>query len=166
MVTSQPKRSKARPRAARSTARPRTKPVLNVAMVGHSFMGRAHSNAMRQVGHFFELPFRIVPKVVVGRSLERVEAARDQFGFEEASDDLDAVLARDDIDLVDVATPNDTHAPISMAALRAGKHVMCEKPLAMDLKEARAMAALRSLSPAITLRPVRAATLASRAAVK
>ena len=142
MVTSQPKRSKARPRAARSTARPRTKPVLNVAMVGHSFMGRAHSNAMRQVGHFFELPFRIVPKVVVGRSLERVEAARDQFGFEEASDDLDAVLARDDIDLVDVATPNDTHAPISMAALRAGKHVMCEKPLAMDLKEARAMAAL------------------------
>jgi predicted dehydrogenase len=115
---------------------------LNVAMVGHAFMGRAHSNAFRQAGRFFDLGRDVVCKVVVGRDAERVEAARRRFGFEEASTDLEAVLARDDIELVDVATPNDTHAPIALAALAAGKHVLCEKPLAMSLREAKAMAAL------------------------
>lgn len=134
-----------RPSASESARKPvtvRKKPVLNIAMVGHAFMGRAHSNAMRQVGRFFDLPFEVVPKVVIGRTLERVEAARDQFGFEEASVDFEAVLAREDIDLIDIATPNDSHGPLSMAALNAGKHVMCEKPLALTVKEAKAMAAL------------------------
>ena len=109
-------------------------------MIGHAFMGRAHANAYRQVGHFFDLPYDVVPRVVVGRSPERAEAARVGLGFEEASVDLDAVLARDDIHLIDVATPNDTHFVLSMKALKAGKHVLCEKPLALDLKQAKAMA--------------------------
>lgn len=118
------------------------KQPLRFAMVGHAFMGRAHGNAMRQVNHFFDLPFEVVPQVLVGRSAARAAAVQAQLGFAEVSDDLDAVLERDDVDVVDVATPNDTHGPIAMKALQAGKHVMCEKPLAMSLKEARAMAAL------------------------
>jgi predicted dehydrogenase len=117
-------------------------PELGIAMVGHSFMGRAHSNAIRQVNHFFALPYRVVPRVVVGRQLERVEAAREKFGFQEASVDLEAVLGRDDIHIVDVATPNVSHHPIALAALRAGKHVLCEKPLAMTLQQAKEMVAL------------------------
>lgn len=116
------------------------RPELGVAMVGHAFMGRAHSNAFRQVNHFFDLPYRVVPRVVVGRDAARVEAARDKLGFAEASTDLAAVLARDDVDVIDVATPNDSHHDIAMAALRAGKSVMCEKPLALNLKQAKALA--------------------------
>ncbi|MHC5064805.1 MAG: Gfo/Idh/MocA family protein [Planctomycetota bacterium] len=115
---------------------------LGIAMVGHAFMGRAHSNAFRQVGHFFDLPFDVSSRVVVGRDHARVEAARKKFGFEEASTDLSAVLARDDVHIVDVATPNDSHADIAIAALKAGKHVLCEKPLALDLAQARRMATL------------------------
>ena len=113
--------------------------ALGVAMVGHSFMGRAHGNAFRQVNHFFDLPYAVEPRVLVGRAFERAEAMREKLGFAEATDDLEATLARDDIDIVDVATPNDSHAEIAMAALRAGKHVLCEKPLAMDLKQAKAL---------------------------
>jgi len=130
MVTSRP----------RSARRSRKKPELAIAMVGHAFMGRAHSNAMRQAPRFFDLPFDIVMRVVVGRDQERAQAAADRFGFLEASADLDATLARDDIDVVDVATPNDTHHDVTMAALRAGKHVLCEKPLALTLPQAKAMA--------------------------
>lgn len=137
MVTSLPSPKK----HAKSSSASKKQP-LRFAMVGHAFMGRAHSNAMRQVNRFFELPYEVVPQVVVGRNLERAEAAREKFGFAEVSTDLDAVLARDDIDVVDVATPNDSHGPVAMAALRAGKHVMCEKPLALSLREAKAMAAL------------------------
>lgn len=116
-------------------------------MVGHAFMGKAHGNAFRQVGRFFDLPVEVVPRVVVGRDAERARAAAEQLGFEESSVDLEAVLARDDVHLVDVATPNDSHAAIATAALRAGKHVLCEKPLALNVKEARAMAALARKSP-------------------
>jgi predicted dehydrogenase len=117
-------------------------PSLGIAMVGHAFMGRAHANAFRQAGHFFDLPARVVPRVVVGRDRARAEAARERLGFAEASDDLDAVLARDDVQIVDVATPNDSHHAVAVAALRAGKHVLCEKPLALTLAQAREMAAL------------------------
>ena len=127
--------------ATRNAAGRGRRPDLNVAMVGHAFMGRAHGNALRQVGHFFELPRSVVPKVVVGRDAARAAAAARKLGFEESSADLDAVLARDDIHVVDVATPNDTHCAIAMAALAAGKHVLCEKPLAMTLQQARTMAA-------------------------
>jgi predicted dehydrogenase len=118
-----------------------SKPVLNVALVGYSFMGRAHSNAYRQVNHYFDLPFRVVPKVLIGRSEGPLKAAAEQLGWEEYSTDTAAVLKRDDIHLIDVATPNDSHAPHSIAALKAGKHVLCEKPLALNVKEAKAMVA-------------------------
>ncbi|HEX5054516.1 MAG TPA: Gfo/Idh/MocA family oxidoreductase [Planctomycetota bacterium] len=118
------------------------KPVLNVAMVGHAFMGRAHGNAYRQVNHFFDLPFRVVPAVVVGRDAARAAAAARKLGFAAATADLRSVLADPDIHLVDVATPNDSHHSITMQALRANKHVLCEKPLALTLAQAREMAAL------------------------
>ena len=118
-----------------------SKPVLNVALVGYSFMGRAHSNAYRQVNHYFDLPFRVVAKVLIGRSEGPLKAAAEQLGWEEYSTDMAAVLKRDDIHLIDVATPNDSHAPHSIAALKAGKHVLCEKPLALNVKEAKAMVA-------------------------
>ncbi|MBL8722660.1 MAG: Gfo/Idh/MocA family oxidoreductase [Planctomycetes bacterium] len=117
-------------------------PELHVAMVGHAFMGRAHGNAYRQANHFFDLPFQIVPAVVVGRDQERAAAAASRLGFQRATTDLGAVLADPRIDLVDVATPNDSHYAIATAALRHKKHVLCEKPLAMTLAEAKAMAAL------------------------
>ncbi len=119
-----------------------SRPVLAVAMVGHAFMGRAHGNAWRQAGHFFDLPFRIEPAVVVGRDLDRASAAAQKLGFARASTDLDAVLADPGIHVVDVCTPNDSHHGIAMAALRAKKHVLCEKPLAMTLAQAKEMAAL------------------------
>jgi predicted dehydrogenase len=118
------------------------KPVLNVAMVGHAFMGRAHANAYRQANRFFDLPLQVVPAVVVGREEARAEAAARQFGFLRASTDLEAVLADPQIHVVDVATPNDSHHPIVLAALRARKHVLCEKPLATSLEQARELLAL------------------------
>ncbi len=118
------------------------RPELGIALVGHAFMGRAHGNAIRQAGHFFDLPFTLVPRVLVGRDRARAEAARTGLGFLDASDDLAAVLKRTDIQVVDIATPNDSHAAIATAALQAGKHVLCEKPLALNLDQARDMAAL------------------------
>lgn len=117
-------------------------PVLNIAMVGHAFMGRAHSNAYRQVNHFFDLPVQVVPKVIVGRDQKRAAAAAQKLGFEGATTDLAAVLADPSIDVIDVATPNDSHYSISMQALLAKKNVLCEKPLAMTFVQAKAMAQL------------------------
>lgn len=111
-------------------------------MVGHAFMGRAHGNAWRQADHFFDLPLRIVPAVIVGRDQARAEAAAQKLGFARATTDLAAVLADPAIHVIDVATPNDSHHEITMAALAAKKHVLCEKPLAMTLDEAKAMQAL------------------------
>jgi predicted dehydrogenase len=118
------------------------RPVLAIAMVGHAFMGRAHGNAYRQANRFFDLPRRIEPAVVVGRDQARAEAAANKLGFARATTDLAAVLADPAIHVVDVATPNDSHCEIAMAALRAKKHVLCEKPLAMTLAQAKEMAAL------------------------
>jgi len=116
-------------------------PRLGVAMIGHAFMGRAHGNAWRQANHFFDLPYAIVPAVVVGRHAQRAAEAAAKLGFQHATTDLDAVLADPSIHVVDVATPNDSHFAIAMAALKAKKHVLCEKPLAMSLQQAKAMAA-------------------------
>jgi predicted dehydrogenase len=117
-------------------------PALHIAMVGHAFMGRAHGNAWRQANRFFDLPFRIVPDVIVGRDLARATAAAHKLGFRRATTDLKAVLADPAVHVVDIATPNDSHHDVTMAALKAKKHVLCEKPLAMTVAQSKAMAAL------------------------
>ncbi len=115
--------------------------TLNVAMVGHSFMGAAHSQAWRSAGRFFDLPLTPVMKVVGGRDPERTAAAAARLGWAEHETDWRALVRRDDVDLVDVCTPGDTHAEIAIAALQAGKHVLCEKPRANSVDEAEAMVA-------------------------
>jgi predicted dehydrogenase len=119
-----------------------TKPPreLNVAMVGYGFMGAAHSQGWRTAPRFFDLPIQPRMKTIVGRDPEKVEAARQQFGWEESETDWRKLIERDDIHLIDICTPGDTHADIAIAALRAGKHVMCEKPLANTVEEAERMA--------------------------
>lgn len=112
---------------------------LRVAMVGHAFMGAAHSHAWRTAPRFFDLPLAPELAVVVGRDADRAAAAADKLGWAESASDWRAVIERDDVDLVDVCTPGDTHAEIAIAALEAGKHVLCEKPLANSVAEAQAM---------------------------
>jgi predicted dehydrogenase len=113
---------------------------LNVAMVGYGFMGAAHSQGWRTAPRFFDLPMQPRMKTIVGRDAAKVEAARQQFGWEEAETDWTKLIDRDDIHLIDICTPGDTHADIAIAALQAGKHVMCEKPLANTVEEAERMA--------------------------
>jgi predicted dehydrogenase len=110
---------------------------VNVALIGYQFMGKAHSNAYRQVGRFFDLDVEPVMKVLCGRSEKKVAAAANAFGWQEYATNWEDVIARSDIDLVDIGTPNDTHALISQAALKAGKHVLCEKPLAISVADAK-----------------------------
>jgi predicted dehydrogenase len=114
---------------------------VNVALIGYAFMGRAHSNAYRQVTPFFSPSLTPRLKVLCGRSRPNVEAAAKQLGWEEVSTDWEAVIARKDIDIVDIATPGDLHAPIAIAAAKAGKVVFCEKPLANTVKDAERMLA-------------------------
>jgi predicted dehydrogenase len=116
------------------------KPELNVAMVGYGFMGAAHSQGWRSAPRFFDLPIQPRMKTIVGRDAAKVEAAREQFGWEESETDWTKLIERDDIHLIDVCTPGDTHADIAIAALQAGKHVVCEKPLANTVEEAERMA--------------------------
>lgn len=114
---------------------------LRVAMIGHAFMGNAHSQAWRTAPHFFDLPLRPEMSMVVGRDAGRAAEAAERLGWAESATDWRAVVERDDIDVVDICTPGDTHAEIALAALRAGKHVLCEKPLANTVAEAEAMTA-------------------------
>src|SRR5450755_2485528 len=113
---------------------------LNVAMIGYGFMGRAHSNAFRQAGCFFDIPYELKQKVVCGRGRDAAERFAAQWGWEETQTDWQSVVARKDIDLVDICAPNHMHAPIAIAAAEAGKIVLCEKPLAMNVAEAKRMA--------------------------
>jgi predicted dehydrogenase len=113
---------------------------LRVAMIGHAFMGAAHSHAWRTAPRFFDLPLTPELAVVVGRDADRAAAAADRLGWAASATDWREVITRDDVDLVDVCTPGDTHAEIAIAALEAGKHVLCEKPLANSVAEAEAMA--------------------------
>ena len=116
------------------------KPRLNVAMVGYDFMGRTHSNAWRQVAHFMsDAPYDPVLKVVVGRTESKVREAQKRLGFEEYATRWEDVIARNDIDIVDIVTPGDSHATIAVAAAEAGKAILCEKPLANDVAEAERM---------------------------
>jgi predicted dehydrogenase len=116
------------------------KTTLNVAMIGQGFMGRAHSNAFHQVPHFFDTPYEFGLKVICGRDREKLNAMARQWQWEEVATEWQDVVARPDIDLVDVAVPNSLHAPITIAAAKAGKMVLCEKPLATSLDEAEHMA--------------------------
>ncbi|WP_245980295.1 Gfo/Idh/MocA family protein [Gryllotalpicola protaetiae] len=103
-------------------------------------MGAAHSQAFRVAPRFFDLPFHPEMTVIVGRDAAKTQAAAEKLGWAEASTDWREVVARDDVDLVDICSPGDSHAEIAIAALQAGKHVLCEKPLANTVEEARAMA--------------------------
>jgi len=114
---------------------------LNVGMVGYGFMGRTHSNAFSQVRHFFDLPFRPVLKAVCARNAERAHSFAARWGYERVATDWRALVESPDIDLIDIASPNDTHAEIAIAAAQAGKMVMCEKPLGRNAAEAEAMVA-------------------------
>jgi predicted dehydrogenase len=113
---------------------------LRVAMIGSGFMGSAHSQGWRVAPRFFDLPRSPEMAVLVGRDAGRVEAAAARWGWQETSTDWRAAVERDDIDVVDIVTPGDSHAEIAIAALAAGKHVLCEKPLANTVAEAEAMA--------------------------
>lgn len=124
---------------------------LNVAMIGHSFMGAAHSQAWRTVGRVFDLPLTPRMRVVVGRRAEATSDAAQRLGWDEASTDWRSVVAREDIDLVDIVTPGDSHAEIALAALAAGKHVLCEKPLANTVAQARELAAAAASSGLVTM---------------
>ncbi|QKS18395.1 Gfo/Idh/MocA family oxidoreductase [Curtobacterium sp. Csp2] len=110
-------------------------------MVGHGFMGAAHSQAWRTAPRFFDLGVEPEMAVVVGRDAERTEAARRQYGWQAASTDWRRVVADPDIDVVDVVSPGSSHVEVAIAALEAGKHVLCEKPLANTVAEAEAMTA-------------------------
>ncbi len=116
-------------------------PELGVGLVGHAFMGAAHSQAWRSAPRFFDLPLTPRMRALCGRDAVRVAEAAARLGWETTETDWTHLLARDDIDLVDVCTPGDSHAEIAIAALEAGKHVLCEKPLANTVAEAQAMAA-------------------------
>lgn len=113
---------------------------LNVALLGSKFMGRAHSNAWLKVAKFFDTGAEPVMHTVAARNAEDVETFARRWGWQHASTDWRAVVTSDEIDLVDIGTPNDVHAEQAIAALEAGKHVACEKPLAGSLADAEAMA--------------------------
>jgi predicted dehydrogenase len=108
-----------------------TKP-LNVGIIGYGFMGKAHSNAYAKVNHFFDLQYRPVLKAVCARSADKAKAFAEKWGYESVETDWRKLIERRDIDLIDICTPNNTHAEIAIAAAKAGKMILCEKPLAMN----------------------------------
>ncbi|SDP43956.1 Predicted dehydrogenase [Nakamurella panacisegetis] len=114
---------------------------LRVGMVGYAFMGAAHSHAWRNAHRFFDLPLTPELTALAGRNPEAVQAAADRMGWASVETDWRRLIERDDIDLIDICTPGDTHAEIAIAALNAGKHVLCEKPLANSVAEAELMTA-------------------------
>ena len=114
-------------------------PPLRVALIGHGFMGAAHSQGWRVAPRFYDLPAQPEMTLLVGRNARGVEAAARKWGWEQTETDWRAAIARDDIDVIDIVTPGGSHAEIAIAALEAGKHVLCEKPLANTLEEAEAM---------------------------
>ena len=118
-----------------------TRQTLGIGMVGYAFMGAAHSQGWRTAGRVFDLPLRPAMAAICGRDPDAVRAAADKHGWAAAETDWRDLIARDDVQLVDVCTPGDSHAEIAIAALEAGKHVLCEKPLANSVAEAEAMAA-------------------------
>ncbi|WP_425280568.1 Gfo/Idh/MocA family protein [Micromonospora taraxaci] len=121
-------------------------------MVGYAFMGAAHSQAWRTVNRVFDLPARARMALICGRDTGKVADAADRLGWEAYTTDWRDLINRDDIDVIDVCTPGDSHAEIALAALAAGKHVLCEKPLANTVEEARAMTAAAEVARAAGVR--------------
>src|SRR4051812_46111639 len=112
---------------------------LNIGLIGYGFMGRAHSNAYRQVNKFFKLEHQPVLKAACARNEAKIKEFAANWGWESYETDWRKLIARKDIDLIDIGSPNNTHHDIVIAAAEAGKIVLCEKPLAMNVAEATAM---------------------------
>ena len=117
------------------------KKQIRIGLIGYGFMGRAHSNAFAKVGHFFDSEHEIVLQAICARDAAKAQAFADRWGYRSVETDWKKLIARDDIDLIDIAVPNNLHAEIAMAAAKAGKMILCEKPLAMNPKEAEKMVA-------------------------
>jgi predicted dehydrogenase len=115
------------------------KPRLNIGMVGYGFMGRTHSNAFRRVPNFFDVPHEPVLKAICGRNRARAESFQQTWGYESVESDWRRLVERKDIDVVDIASPNDTHAEVAIAAAQAGKAILCEKPLGRNSVESKAI---------------------------
>jgi len=115
-----------------------TKP-LNIGMIGYGFMGRTHSNAYKRVNDFFDLAYRPILKAVCGRDEQKAQDFADNWQYETVETDWQQLIARDDIDAIDICSPNNTHAEIAIAAAEAGKMVLCEKPLSMNVEEGERM---------------------------
>lgn len=111
------------------------KKKLNIGMIGYGFMGRTHSNAFRQINPFFNLPYETVLKAICARDEAKLKPFADQWGYESTETDWRKLVERKDIDVIDIASPNDTHMEIALAAAAAGKMVMCEKPLGRNAAE-------------------------------
>ena len=112
---------------------------LNIGLVGYGFMGRAHSNAFLTVSQFFDLKYQPVLKAVAARDPEKVKHFAHKWGYKSYYTDWRQLVEDPQIDIVDIASPNDTHAEIAVAAARAGKMILCDKPLARNLSEAQQM---------------------------
>jgi predicted dehydrogenase len=115
------------------------KDTLNVGLVGYKFMGKAHSNALQRIGMFFDPSIKIARKAICGRDEELVRQSAEKFGWEGYETSWEKLITRDDIDMIDITTPSNVHKDIAIEAAAAGKHIFCEKPLALTLKDAREM---------------------------
>jgi predicted dehydrogenase len=134
------KKKTTRRRTTRATAKGlKTKAELRVAVLGTGFMGRAHSNAWRSAGNFFDLPRPLVMRSACGRDVAQAQKFAQQWGWASSTGDWKSLVRDPDVDLIDVCTPNHLHAEMSIAALESGKHVACEKPMAGTLDDARLM---------------------------
>jgi predicted dehydrogenase len=114
---------------------------FRIGLIGYGFMGRAHSNAYRKVGNFFDLDYECVLQAACARDPEKVKAFARTWGYQSVETDWRKLIARDDIDAVDICVPNNLHAEIAIAAAKAGKMILCEKPLSMNAAEGRRMVA-------------------------
>lgn len=124
---------------------------IGVGMIGYAFMGKSHSNGWRQVARFFDVPREPRLKTVCGRNEDALKQAAGEFGFEQTETDWKKLLADDEIEIIDICSPGNLHEPMAIAALEAGKHVVCEKPLANDLAQAVRMTAAAKKSGRKTL---------------
>ena len=125
--------------------------TLHVGLIGYGFMGKAHSNAWRQAPRFFDLPAEVRMKTLCGRDARALKKAATVFGWEKSETNWRAVIDDPEIDIIDISTPNDTHAEIALAAAQAGRAILCEKPLGRDLAEAERMVAAVKRARAVNM---------------